>query len=132
MTATSKDGILDLSEGTAGLYRDGSSDFVRNVSGPPRRVPGLIVGAPTMTRNAPHGGEMHPDGDELLYLISGPVSVVLELSDATKTLEVGPGQAVIVPKGVWHRVLIHEPSQLVHLTPGPGGEHRPLDEGAAR
>jgi mannose-6-phosphate isomerase-like protein (cupin superfamily) len=75
---------------------------------------------------------MHPDGDELLYLISGAVSVVLELSDATKTLEVGPGQAVIVPKGVWHRVLIHEPSQLVHLTPGPGGEHRPLDEGAAR
>ncbi len=51
---------------------------------------------------------------------------------ATSTLEVGPGQAVIVPKGVWHRVLIHEPSQLVHLTPGPGGEHRPLDEGAAR
>ena len=131
MTVISNVELLDLSEGTAGLYRDGSSDFVLNTPGPPRRVPGLVIGAPTMTRNAPHGGEMHPDGDELLYLISGAVSVVLELSDATKTLEVGPGQAVIVPKGVWHRVLIHEPSQLVHLTPGPGGEHRPLSAPAA-
>ena len=131
MTATSNVELIDLSEGTAGLYRDGSSDFVLNMPGPPRRVPGLVIGAPTMTRNAPHGGEMHPDGDELLYLISGAVSVVLELPDGTKTLEVSPGQAVIVPKGVWHRVLIHEPSQLVHLTPGPGGEHRPLSAPAA-
>ncbi len=123
--------LLDLSEGTAGLYRDGSSDFVTSIPGPPRRVPGLVVGAPILTRNAPHGGEMHPDGDELLYLLSGAISVVLELPDSTQTLEVAPGQAVIVPKGVWHRVLIHEPSQLVHLTPGPGGEHRPLGAGAA-
>jgi quercetin dioxygenase-like cupin family protein len=74
---------------------------------------------------------MHPDGDELLYLISGAVSVVLELPDATQTLKLVPGQAVIVPKGVWHRVLINEPSRLVHLTPGPGGEHRPLSDGGA-
>jgi mannose-6-phosphate isomerase-like protein (cupin superfamily) len=131
MTASSAVDLLDLSQGTAGLYRDGSSDFVTNTPGPPRRVPGLVVGAPIMTRNAPHGGEMHPDGDELLYLISGSVSVVLELPDETRTLEVGPGQAVIVPKGVWHRVVIHEPSQLVHLTPGPGGEHRPLSADTA-
>ena len=123
--------LLDLSEGTAGLYRDGSSDFVTSMPGPPRRVPSLVVGAPILTRNAPHGGEMHPDGDELLYLLSGAISVVLELPDATQTLEVVPGQAVIVPRGVWHRVLIHEPSQLVHLTPGPGGEHRPLSAGAS-
>ena len=126
MTATPRVEILDLSQGTAALYRDGSSDFATNVPGPPRRVPGLVVGAPLMNRNAPHGGEMHPDGDELLYLISGAVAVVLELPGATETLELAPGQAVIVPRGVWHQVLIHEPSRLVHLTPGPGGEHRPL------
>jgi len=38
----------------------------------------------------------------------------------------GPGQALVVPLGVWHRVVPEEPSQLVHITPGPGGEHRPL------
>lgn len=118
---------LDLAHGTVGLYRDGSSDYQANPPGPPRRVDGLVVGAPHMARSAPHGGEMHPDGDELLYLLSGSVSVTLELEDGSQTLRLAPGQALLVPRGVWHDVLVHEPSQIVHLTPGPGGEHRPLD-----
>jgi len=117
--------VLDLCRGTVGLYPDGSSDYAANEPGPPRRVAGLLAGSPTMSRSAPHGGEMHPDGDELLYLISGAISVELELEDGTQTVVLAPGQAVIVPKGVWHRVLVREPSQLFHLTPGPGGEHRP-------
>jgi mannose-6-phosphate isomerase-like protein (cupin superfamily) len=52
--------------------------------------------------------------------------VVLEEDGEERTFSVKPGQALVVPKGVWHRVLILEPSQLVHVTPGPGGEHRPL------
>ena len=79
-----------------------------------------------MTREPPHGGEMHPDGDELLFLVSGKLTVVLEDQDPPRHVELTPGQAVVVPRGIWHRVLIVEPSQLVHVTPGPGGEHRPL------
>ncbi len=60
MTATSNVELLDLSEGTAGLYRDGSSDFVLNIPGPPRRVPGLVIGVPTMTRNAPMAAKCIP------------------------------------------------------------------------
>jgi quercetin dioxygenase-like cupin family protein len=37
-----------------------------------------------------------------------------------------PGDAFIVPKGVWHRVDVREPSHFVHITPGPGSAHRPL------
>ncbi len=79
-----------------------------------------------MTRNAPHAGELHPDGDELLFLVSGKVTVVLEDADPPRELELGPGQAVVVPRGVWHRVVLKEPSQILHITPGPGGDHRPL------
>jgi quercetin dioxygenase-like cupin family protein len=92
--------------------------------GPPR-IDGYTVGAPLMTRNAPHEGEMHPDGDELLYLISGRVDVQLELADGKQTITIAAGQAVVVPRGVWHRVFLQEPSQLLHITPGPHGEHRP-------
>ena len=119
--------ILDLSTGTAGLFRSGDSDYEIDSAGPPRRIDGWIVGTPTMSRAAPHGGEMHPDGDELLGVLTGAVRVVLELPDGEETVELGSGQAVLVPKGVWHRVLIREPSQLFHITPGPGGEHRPLE-----
>ncbi len=47
---------FELFDSTVGLYRDGTSDLEPNQSGKPRRIDGLIVGAPVMTRNAPHGG----------------------------------------------------------------------------
>jgi len=116
---------LDLSRSLLGLKRDGKASLVPWESGPPPRVDGFLIGAPFMTRDAPHGGEMHPDADEVLFLISGRIDVVLEEDGAETVVEVSPGQAVVVPRGVWHRVLLREPSQLLHITPGPGGEWRP-------
>ncbi len=88
-------------------------------------VDGYTFGVATMSENSPHDGEMHPDGDEVLYLIGGKVRVTVE-TDPVQELEMLPGDGMIVPKGVWHRVDILEPSQIVYLTPGPGGEYRPL------
>jgi mannose-6-phosphate isomerase-like protein (cupin superfamily) len=121
-----QDAPFDLSTVVVGLRRDGKAQLMPNVPGPPQRIDGFTVGAPVMTRPAPHNGEMHPDGDEVLLLISGHVSVLLEEEASKRVLELRPGQAVIVPRGVWHRVLPNEPSQLLHITPGPGGQHRPL------
>jgi mannose-6-phosphate isomerase-like protein (cupin superfamily) len=116
----------------AALRRDGTSEVIEpDRSKPPVRLDGFTVGAPFMTQNAPHRGELHPDGDELLYLISGRVDVILDDGDAERvgtehvtTLQ--PGEAFIVPKGIWHRVDVLEPSHFVHITPGPGSGHRPL------
>lgn len=125
--------VFDLSQSIAHLRRDGTFQIEPGRPGPPKRVDGYSVGAPSMTANAPHRGEMHPDGDELLFLVSGRIDVVLETDgqqDAVgqeQTLELLPGNAIVVPKGVWHRVLIREPSQLVHITPGPGGGVRLLE-----
>jgi quercetin dioxygenase-like cupin family protein len=44
--------------------------------GPPERIAGMTLGIVTMNQNAPHGGEVHPDGDELIYVISGKLPVV--------------------------------------------------------
>ncbi|HJU10889.1 MAG TPA: cupin domain-containing protein [Candidatus Binataceae bacterium] len=119
---------LDLSQSILGLYRDGHSDLVAWESGPPPRIDGYVIGTPKMTRPAPHAGEMHPDGDEVLFLIAGKIAVVLEKAGAEDVIEMNPGQTVVVPRGVWHRVLLREPSQLLHITPGPGGEWRSLRE----
>ena len=121
---------FDLSDAVVGLERaTGRARLMtRGDHGPPR-IDGYTVGAPFMTQNAPHNGEMHPDADELLYLISGRIEVLLELDDGDRSVEVEPGQALVVRRGVWHRVLLQEPSRLVHVTPGPGGDHRPLTEG---
>ena len=90
-------------------------------------VNGYTFGVATMTENSPHDGEMHPDGDEVLYLINGRVRVTIETSPV-QVLDMLPGDGAIVPKGVWHKVDILDPSQIVYLTPGPGGEYRPLPD----
>jgi len=85
----------------------------------------MTVGIVTMEHDAPHGGEVHPDGDEILYVISGKVRVIGD-SAAARPLELGPGDACIVKQGEWHKVEILEKTQLLHVTPGPHGDHRPL------
>ena len=110
---------------TVAVKRDMSATTMPARPDPAIPVDGYTFGVATMTENSPHDGEMHPDGDEVLYLISGKVRVTIEI-DPVKELEILPGNGMIVPKGVWHRVDILEPSQIVYLTPGPHGEYRPL------
>ena len=119
-------GAIDLANTIVGLHRNGEAREIARGFGPPPRIDGLTIGAPLMTREPPHAGEMHPDGDELLFLLSGNVTVVLEDQEPPRRIALAPGQALVVPRGVWHRVLLAEPSQILHVTPGPGGEHRPL------
>ena len=82
--------------------------------------------SPLLVTEPPHAGELHPDADELLYLVSGRVRVRLELEHGEREVVVNAGQAIVVPRGVWHRIFIEEPGHLVHITPGPGSDHRPL------
>jgi len=119
-------GTIDLADTLVGLHRNGEAHQMAIPPGPPRRIEGLTIGAPFMTREPPHAGEMHPDGDELLFLLSGMVTVVLEDEEPPRRVSLAPGQALVVPRGVWHRVVLGEPSQILHITSGPGGEHRPL------
>ena len=93
---------------------------------PPHRIDGLTIGAPLVTGDAPHDGEVHPDGDELLYLVSGAMSLRLEYPDGDVEVELHAGQAVVVPRGVWHNLTLREAGQLLHITPGPGGDARPI------
>ena len=110
---------------TVAIKRDLTAETMPARPDPAIPVDGYTFGVATMSENSPHDGEMHPDGDEVLYLISGKVRVTLE-TDPVQELDVLPGDGLIVPKGIWHRVDILEPSQIVYLTPGPGGEYRPL------
>jgi len=117
---------IDLSTHVIGLQRlTGRAVLVEQPGGPPQRIDGYTVGAPLVAGDPPHNGEMHPDGDELLYLVSGRIQVVLEFEDGDRVVDVQPGEALVVPRGVWHNILSVEPGQIIHITPGPGGDARP-------
>jgi uncharacterized cupin superfamily protein len=69
--------------------------------------------------------ECHPAGDELVVQISGRVVLVQDLPDGENHLELGPGQAAINPKGVWHTADVVEAGEALFVTPGRGTGHRP-------
>jgi mannose-6-phosphate isomerase-like protein (cupin superfamily) len=121
----SKPFIFDPSTHTIGLSSDFAASRMSERPDPPIPFSGVTFGVASMSENSPHDGEMHPDGDELLYLISGRVKVVL-LDTDEEDIDVGPGEGLVVPKGTWHRVDIIEPSQIVYLTPGPNNQFRPV------
>ena len=114
---------------TIGLNRNLAASRYPERPDPPIPVDGVTFGVARMSANAPHGGEMHPDGDEILYLISGRANVVF-LDSPEDDIEMTPGDGLVVPKGVWHRVDILEPCQIVYVTPGPNNEFRLLVDDA--
>ena len=115
----------------ANIARDWSISMAATAPGPPKRIDGCTVGvAANLDGPGPHGGEVHPDGDELLYVVSGTMEVIFDDGDehavgAVTTVLLHAGEACVVPRGVLHRVEAVEPSCLVHVTPGPNGGHRP-------
>ena len=69
--------------------------------------------------------EMHPSGDELLYLLAGELDVLPEEPGSERPVGLRGGQACLVPRGVWHRLVLRQPSDLLFIAPAHGTEHRP-------
>jgi uncharacterized cupin superfamily protein len=70
--------------------------------------------------------EMHPNGEELVCLMSGKVSMVLEIDGRQVVAKLlAPGDYVLVPKGTWHTARTNETCTMLFVTPGEGTEHRP-------
>ena len=73
--------------------------------------------------------ERHPAGEELVMLLSGAATVVLDESGQQRTVELStPGAYVLVPRNVWHTARTAVPTTMLFLTPGAGTEHRPVGD----
>jgi mannose-6-phosphate isomerase-like protein (cupin superfamily) len=69
--------------------------------------------------------ERHPAGDEVVVCISGRFDVVQEVDGNEVVTPLTPGMAMVNPRGVWHRGVVHEPGDGLFITPGRGTEHKP-------
>ena len=71
--------------------------------------------------------EMHPNGDEVVCLLSGAVTLVLEDAGSLRELRLDAGNSyVIVPRGTWHTARVGQPSRMLFITPGEGTQNRPV------
>ena len=69
--------------------------------------------------------ERHPAGDEVVICVSGRMTVIRDAGDGEDPVELGPGEAMVNPRGVWHVVDVDGSARFMTITPGVGTEHRP-------
>lgn len=75
--------------------------------------------------------EMHPNGDEIVCLISGQVTFVLENGAGSEEVVLkDAGAFLVVPRGTWHTARTSTPTRLLFITAGEATQHR--DAGAPR
>ena len=118
--------VVDLAKAVLDIRSDFSIRSRELTPGKPQRVDGITIGYVESTHGFPHNGEVHPDGDEILILLSGRLRVSADSLD--DDVIITPGSACIVSKGEWHKVHVVEPSTFIYATPGPSGDHRDLSE----
>jgi len=69
--------------------------------------------------------EMHPRGDEIICLLSGKMTITLEIDGhQTRHLLDEPGAFILVPKGAWHTATVHANVRALFITAGEDTEHR--------
>jgi len=67
--------------------------------------------------------ERHPEGDEIVCLLSGRARFLFEGSHSAVELR-DPGEFAIVPKGTWHTAKTSVSTKMLFITPGAGTEHK--------
>lgn len=69
--------------------------------------------------------ECHPAGHEVVVACSGRHRFALEIDGAEVEVEIGPGEALVNPPGVWHTCVASDGGWILTITPGLGTDHRP-------
>ena len=63
--------------------------------------------------------ERHPNGDEIVQILKGSVSLTLRTAGGDEKLDLKAGMIVIVPQGTWHQFTAPDGVTLMTTTPQP-------------
>jgi len=68
--------------------------------------------------------EMHPNGDEILYLVKGEAEFILLCSgEFQRVAFTQAGSTLVIPKGVWHTARTNQECAILFITPGEDTQH---------
>jgi catechol 2,3-dioxygenase-like lactoylglutathione lyase family enzyme/mannose-6-phosphate isomerase-like protein (cupin superfamily) len=67
--------------------------------------------------------ERHPEGDELVMVVDGATTLFTLHGAEERAHALGPGQLLVVPRGVWHRFETPDEVRVLSVTPQPS-DHR--------
>jgi mannose-6-phosphate isomerase-like protein (cupin superfamily) len=67
--------------------------------------------------------ECHTAGDELLHVLAGTTRLTTIDDTGERSINLGPGSIVVVPRGCWHRNFAPEGVTMLYVTPNDGNLH---------
>ncbi len=71
--------------------------------------------------------EIHPNGDEIVILLRGKATFILQIGAEDKSVILeDEGAYVVVPRNTWHTAKISEKTKLLFITPGEGTEQKDI------
>ncbi|MDC0672718.1 hypothetical protein [Nannocystis radixulma] len=106
----------------------GAAEFVAEfVAGPCR------VGVVARGQGASDGAwERHDGGDELLVIMRGrAIFTITRLDGATEVVEVGPAQALLIPRGAAHTATVLDEVHVFFVSPSEGNHEWSTTPGAS-
>lgn len=63
--------------------------------------------------------ERHPNGDELVQVLSGETQLTIKMDDGDHTLHMKAGMVAVVPRGCWHQFEAPSGVSVMTMTPQP-------------
>jgi len=76
-----------------------------------------LVSAHCFSENWPTW-EIHPEGDELVVLLSASAEFKLRLESGDQSVQLrDPGAFLVVPRNTWLTVLVHDSASVLFTTP---------------
>ena len=70
-------------------------------------------------------GKSLPNGDEVVILLSGSATFVLQLEAEEKQITLtDAGSYVVIPQNIWHTVKVITQTKMIFITPGEGTQNR--------
>lgn len=63
--------------------------------------------------------ERHPNGDEVVHILKGAVTLTLKTQGKTESIELKAGMIAIVPQNTWHKFYAPQGVTLMTTTPQP-------------
>ena len=68
--------------------------------------------------------ERHPAGEEVVLCLSGRMTLIQDIDGEVRRTEIGPGEYVVNPPGVWHTADVDTEATALFITPGKDTEHK--------
>jgi mannose-6-phosphate isomerase-like protein (cupin superfamily) len=117
---------VQLKDGGGAVQVEAGNDFWAKLPTRPELADGRLVWVSAQVRDSANW-EMHPQGEELIYLLAGAIDLAVLAGDTERTITIRPNNACVVPRGIWHRFIVQKPASILSITPAEGTQQRPFE-----